>query len=214
MDIIKNFFYPNKNDILDPLSLVIKLYIYSFKPAKTKISILNNKIEFQEDGLFQSTVRTLNRDTKNDLINMLLPLTFACETYLSVKERTSYIKIFEKVIFSLDKLNKVYESNEITQNIEQLKNIVSKFIADKDFYPQTVIPNWNEPSSMLKKSFYSQTNSIWTSNRLKILFGYIDEIENSNSYENKCILINSLNSFMNYIDLIVCNLINNLHLLR
>jgi protein associated with RNAse G/E len=27
MDIIKNFFYPNKNDILDPLYLAIKLYI-------------------------------------------------------------------------------------------------------------------------------------------------------------------------------------------
>lgn len=98
MDIIKNFFYPNKNDILDPLSLVIKLYIYSFKPAKTKISMLNNKIEFQEDGMFQSTVRTFNRDTKNDLINMLLPLTFACETYLTDEDRTKYIKIFEEVL--------------------------------------------------------------------------------------------------------------------
>lgn len=214
MEIIKNFFYPNKNDILDPLSLVIKLYIYSFKPPRTKISILGNKIEFQEDGIFQSTVRTINRDTKNDLINMLLPLTFACETYLSYKERTHYIKIFEEVIISLDKLNKVYESNEITQNIEQLKNIISKFIADKDFDPQTVIPGWNEPSPMLKKSFYSQTNSVWTPNRLKILFGYIDEIQNSNSHENKVILIVSLNTFMNYIDLLVCNLINDLHLLR
>ncbi len=121
MDIIKNFFYPNKNDILDPLSLVIKLYIYSFKPAKTKISMLNNRIEFQEDGMFQSTVRTFNRDTKNDLINMLLPLTFACETYLGDESRNKYIRIFEEVISSLDKLNKVYESNEITQNLEQLK---------------------------------------------------------------------------------------------
>ena len=214
MDIIKNFFYPNKNDILDPLSLVIKLYIYSYKPARTKISILNNKIEFQEDGIFQSTVRTIKRDTKNDLINMLLPLTYACETYLKVKERTHYIKIFEEVIISLDKLNRVYESNEITQNIEQLKNIVSKFVADKDFDPQTIIPNWNEPSTMLKKSFYSQTNSVWTPNRLKILFGYIDEIVNSKLEENTIILIVSLNTFMNYIDLVVCNLINDLHLLR
>jgi len=214
MDIIKNFFYPNKNDILDPLSLVIKLYIYSFKPNRTKISILNNKIEFQEDGLFQSTVRTIKRDTKNDLINMLLPLTYASETYLVIKERTLYIKIFDKIIISLDKLNRVYESNEITQNIEQLKNIISKFVADKDFNPQTIIPNWNEPSTMLKKSFYSQTNSVWTPNRLKILFGYIDEIENSKSEENTIILIISLNTFMNYIDLLVCNLINDLHLLR
>ena len=214
MDIIKNFFYPNKNDILDPLSLVIKLYIYSFKPPRTKISILNNKIEFQEDGLFQSTVRTMKRDTKNDLINMLLPLTYACEIYLGGNERINYLKIFKKLLTSLDKLNKVYETNEITQNIEQLKNIITKFIDEPDFIPKTIIPNWNEPSTTLKKSFYSQTNSVWTPDRLKILFGYIDEIENSNSVENTDILIISLNTFMNYIDLIVCNLINDLHLLR
>jgi hypothetical protein len=214
MDIIKNFFYPNKNDILDPLSLVIKLYIYSFKPARTKISMLNNKIEFQEDGMFQSTVRTFNRDTKNDLINMLLPLTFACEKYLGDKDRDKYIKIFEEVLISFDKLNKVYESNEITQNIEQLKNIISKFIADKDFDPVSIVANWNDPSSMLKKSFYSQTNSVWTPNRLEILFGYINEITNADLDETVSILILSLNTFMNYIDLLVCKLISDLHLLR
>jgi len=214
MILIKNFFYPNKNDILDPLSLIIKLYIYSFKPHKTKISILNNKIEFQEDGMFQSTVRTLKRDTKNDLINMLLPLTFACEKYLGNEQRDIYIRIFEEVINSFDKLNKVYETNEITQTIEQLKNIILKFIPDKDFNPTSIISNWNEPASILKKSFYSQTNSVWTSNRLKILYGYIEEIINSDSDENKLILIISLNTFMNYIDLLVCSLINNLHLLR
>jgi hypothetical protein len=215
MDIIKNFFYPNKNDILDPLSLVIKLYIYSYKPTKTKVSILNNKIEFQEDGIFQSTVRTLNRDTKNDLINMLLPLTFACETYLhNNTDRDKYVKIFEEVVDSLDKLNKVYESNEITQNIEQLKNIILKSINEKDFNSISIVSNWNEPASVLKKSFYAQTNSVWTSNRLEILFGYINEISNSNSDENTNVLIISLNTFMNYIDILVSKYISNLHLLR
>lgn len=235
MDIIKNFFYPNKNDILDPLSLVVKLYIYSFKPAKTKISILNNKIEFQEDGMFQSTVRTLKRDTKNDLINMLLPLTFACETYLensnsnpntnlteiySEKDiyedikKNKYIQIFKEVIYALDKLNKVYETNEITQTIEQLKNIVTKFISEKEFGAQTIISNWNEPACNLKKSFYSQTNSVWTKTRLNILFGYIDEINNSQTEENIHVLIVSLCTYMNYIDLLVCKLISDLHLLR
>lgn len=215
MEIIKNFFYPNKNDILEPLSLVIKLYIYSYKPARTKISILNNKIEFQEDGMFQSTIRTFNRDTKNDLINMLMPLTFACEKYLGDENvRDDYMIIFENVIISLEKLNKVYETNEITQNIEQLKNIVTKFISDDEYEPESIISNWNEPSSNLKKNFYAQTNSVWTKTRLKILFGYIDEITNSETDENTQILILSLCTFMNYIDLLVSGLITDLHFLR
>lgn len=214
MEVIKKILYPNKNDILDPLSLVIKLYIYSYKPLGTKISILNNRVEFQEMGIFQSTVRTFNGDTKNDLINMLFPLTYACEKYLDYYNKEKYTEIFQQVINSLDKLNQVYQSNEITHNIEQLKNIINKFIDGKKFNPQSIISNYNEPASELKKSFYTQTNSVWTENRLTILIGYIEEINNSETEENTQALITSLNSFMNWIDLLVVKLISDLHLLR
>jgi hypothetical protein len=214
MEYIKNFLYPNKNDILDPLSLVIKLYIYSFKPDGTKLSILNNRIEFQEAGMFQSTIRTINGDTKNDLINMLFPLTYACITYLDYYNKEKYEDIFSKVILSLDKLNHVYDLNEITHNTEQLKNIILKFLSNKNFEPEMIISNWNDPASMLKKSFYEQTNSVWTENRLSILLGYIKEISDSESTENTLSLVISLNTFMNWIDLLVVKLIKDLHLLR
>jgi len=67
---------------------------------------------------------------------------------------------------------------------------------------------------MLKKSFYTQTNSVWTENRLKILISYIKEIINSEAEDNTQYLIMSLNSFMNWIDLLVVKLISDLHLLR
>lgn len=214
MEIIKKFLYPNKNDILDPLSLVIKLYIYSYKPIGTKISILDNKIEFQDVGMFQSTIRTLNGDTKNDLINMLFPLTYACEKYLDYYEKSKYKEIFERVLEALDKLDNLYQLNEITHNIEQLKNIINKFISSNKFNPETIISNYNEPASILKKTFYTQTNSVWTENRLEILVGLINEIANSVSEENTQALIITLSSFMNWIDLLVVKLITDLHLLR
>lgn len=214
MDIIKNYFYPNKTDILDPLSLVIKLYIYSFKSMGTKISILNNKIVLQEVGIFQSTVRSINGDTKTDIINMLFPLTYACEIYLSELSCKKYKCIFEQSIMAFDKLNSIYQLNEITHNIEQLKNIVTNFLLNPNFNPKTIILNWEEPASILKKSFYKQTNSIWTEDRLAILFGYINEISNVQSEEGTLHLLESLSSFMNYIDFIVVKLISDLHLLR
>lgn len=216
MELIKNFLYPNKNDILDPLSLVIKLYIYSFKPSGTKISILNNKIEIQEYGMFQSTVRTIKGDTKNDLINMLFPLTYACEIYLSdiSQSQSKYKCVFERVIASFEKFDELYQMNEITHNIEQLKNIVGNFLSNSNFNPKTIILNWEDPPSVLKKSFYKQTNSVWTKDRLEILFGYINEITNAQSEELETQLIYSLSSFMNYIDTLVVRLINDLHLLR
>jgi len=214
MESIKKIIYPNKNDILDPLSLVVKLYIYSFKSMGTKISILNNRIEFQDTGIFQSTVRTINGDTKNDLINMLFPLTYACEKYLSDGNKEEFQIIFEKVISSLDKLSQIYKSNEITHNIEQLKNIINKFIEEKNFKPETIILNYNEPASQLKQSFYKQIDTVWTDNRLIILSTYIEEIKNSESDENTKALILSLIAYMNWIDVMVVKSINDLHLLR
>lgn len=214
MEIVKNFLYPNKNDILDPLSLIIKLYIYSYKPIGTKISILNNKIDIQEIGIFQSTVRTLKGDTKNDLINMLFPLTFACENYLNEIQRDKYKCIFEQAIKAFDKLNELYQINETAHNIEQLKNIMINFLENKNFNPKTIILNWDDKASELKKSFYKQTNSVWNKDRLDIIFGHINEISNSESDDLTAQLIISLSSFMNCMDLIVVKLINDLHLLR
>ena len=214
MESLIKLIYPNKNDILDPLSLVIKLYIYSFKPNGTKISILNNKINFQDKGIFQSTIRTLNGDTKNDLINMLFPLTYACENYLQNDKKKDFQIVFENVIISLDKLNKIYKSNEITHNIEQLKNIINKYIQDTKFKPETIILNYNEPASQFKKSFYSQTNTVWSEDRIIVLTKYIKEIINSKSEENTKLLIVSLDSFMNWIDMNVIKIINDLHLSR
>ena len=47
MESITNLTSSNKNDILDPLSIIIKMFIYSFKQVGTKISIGNNKLCIQ-----------------------------------------------------------------------------------------------------------------------------------------------------------------------
>lgn len=214
MDIIKNFLYPNKNDILDPLSLVIKLYIYSYKSVGTKISILNNRVVIQEIGPFQSTVRAFNGDTKNDLINIMFPLTYACEYYLADIYNQKYRRIFEQITKSFDKLNEIYQVNEINLNIEQLRSIVNNFLSDNKFNPKTVILNWDDPSAVLKKTFYEQTNSIWTTDRVDILFGFLNEINVAETEELHDYLIYSLSVYMNFIDMVVVKLINNLHLLR
>jgi hypothetical protein len=71
MDMIKDIWGKYKNDTIDPLTVIIKLFICSYKPIGTKISILNNKLIIQNSGIFQGTVRTIYRDSKND-INILV----------------------------------------------------------------------------------------------------------------------------------------------
>jgi hypothetical protein len=60
----------SKNDILDPLSVIIKLYLYNSKALGTKISVGNNKVDIQYSTYVQGIWRRYNGDSKND-INIL-----------------------------------------------------------------------------------------------------------------------------------------------
>ena len=104
MNIIKNFVYSSKNDILDPLSVIIKLFLYSYKPIGTKISILNNKIIIQDNTFYQGGVRKLYGDSKNDINIMFLPIIYACEKYLNKENKKLYKPLFERALISFDKL--------------------------------------------------------------------------------------------------------------
>ena len=93
MNIVKEIIYSSKNDILDPLSTIIKLFIYHYKPIGTKISISNNKLIIQERGMFQGTVRMIYRDTKNDINIIFYPVIFACKYFLANDKSKKFIKI-------------------------------------------------------------------------------------------------------------------------
>lgn len=210
MDLIRNFIYPNKNDLLDPLTVIIKLFLYSYKSKGTKLSIYNNKLIIQENTIYQGTLRTIYGDTKNDLNIIQFPIIFACSHYLSSINKKKYLCIFEKAINSFDKLKETYNGNEILYSIDQIKNIIESFIKNDDFNPTLIISNYDNPSNKIKHSIYTHLNTIWTEDRLSILFSYINEIINNNSVELINNLLFSLSSFMDYIDKISYNIINTL----
>lgn len=210
MNIVKDIVYLSKNDTLDPLSAIIKLFIYYYKPVGTKISISNNKIIIQERGLFQGTVRKIYRDTKNDINIIFYPVIFACQYFLSLDNKKMFIKIFEIVCESFNKLKETYSGNEIIYNIDQLKNIIESFLKNEKFNPSTIISNYDTPSNKIKQDIYTHLSTIWNESRLNILFGYIEEILITKSDELLLSLIFSLSSFADCIDIISNNLINNL----
>jgi len=198
-----------KNDTLDPLSVIIKLFIYGYKPIGTKISISNNKIVIQDIGIFQSSVRYISRDSKNDINIIFFPIIFACRHYLSSDNKKKFISLFNKLLDSFDKMKETYHGNEIIYNIEQLKNIITSFVENPDYDPNIILPNYDSPSGLIKQNIYNHLNSIWTTQRLNVILSHFDEITYSTSIELTNNLINSLNTYMNCIDIITCNLINN-----
>lgn len=207
MDILST---KSKNDTLDPLSVVIKLFICAYKSVGTKISITNNKLLIQDSGIFQGTVRKLFGDQKNDINIIFFPIIFACKFYLDNKLKNKFTPLFKIVIDAFDKLKETYQGNEIVYNIDQLKNIVNSFLENDNFDPTTMFSGYDSPGGKIKQGIYTHINSIWTEGRLNVLFGYIDEILETQSQELTDNLIMSLYNYMNCIDMLTHNLITNL----
>jgi hypothetical protein len=205
MDIISNI---NKNDILDPLSVIIKLYIFSFKPIGTKISISNNCIYIQDQLYIQSFIRTLNRDTKNDVNILVCPIIYACKNYLqNSNNKTNYniiTEMYSIALNGLQKMKQTYYNNSITFNIDHLINIISNFIKNDNMCNTYISPNYT-----IKENVYNTLNNVWNNDRVNILFGYIKEINANTNDLLKQPLMESLEKFMNYMDLLINNLIIN-----
>jgi len=210
MNFLKNMIYQNKTDILDPLSIILKLYIYNFKPEGTKISISNNKIILQDVGIFQGSVRKIFGDSKNDINIIFGPVVYACLKYLSNDDRDKYLYIFEIVSASLNKLKLTYAGNEIVYSIEQIKNIIDSFISKKDYDISLLVSNYNTNGFKIKQNIYDHINTVWTDERKQILLGYIHEIKIfvSQEYENELVI--SLSTFLNCMDITTKNIINNI----
>ena len=200
-----------KNDTLDPLSVIIKLFIYAHKPVGTKLSIGHNKINIQEPGIFQGTVRKLYGDKKNDVNIIFFPIIFACQTYLGDKKyRARFIRVFDIVVGSFDNLKETYQGNEIIYNISQLKSIAQNFIDNELFDPNILYSSYDSAGGKIKQGIYSHINTIWTESRLNVIFGMIDEIMLTTSNDLIVGLVNALNIYMGCVDMLTYNLITNL----
>lgn len=194
----------NKTDLLDPLSVIIKLFIYSHKNVGTKISVQNNKVTIQENWvLLQSAMRTLMRDNKNDLNILYNPIIHACEIYLNSGKRDDYIELFENMTLAFSKLKETYVGTEIVYTIENIEKSVNSFLNDEEYSITKEIKTSNNPSFDIKSHMYHTIGKIWTKNRLNILFGFLEEIKLSTTNDEIEHGLLSLSTYMEYIDLCV-----------
>ena len=91
---ISNYINNNTNgheEVLDPFCSMIKLGLLSFKPDKTKISITNNAILYQEPSLIQSAIRWKNGDKREHIHNLYNPINKFLLWYDINDEKIRYI---------------------------------------------------------------------------------------------------------------------------
>ena len=103
--------------ILDPLSVIIKLAIISYKPIGTKLAISNNLIYIHEIGYFQPLVRYIYNFDKTDLNFLYNPIEFACKKYLNeifVSKFPNITKLFDCSLKGINNLIETYKNSPIS----------------------------------------------------------------------------------------------------
>ena len=197
----------SKNDILDPLSIIIKLYLYNSKPIGTKISVGNNKMDIQSSTYLQGVWRRYNGDSKNDINILVCPILYACVHYLTSHElRELHLPLFKEALQALSNLKETYANTAIIYNIEHLINIIQAHVVNE---ASNGIVNTETPLYKIKENIYSHLNEVWTPSRKNILFGFIKEITEVKSQALKQHFLDGLTIFMDCIDMLVSNVLLN-----
>ena len=183
----------DKQFILNPLTVIIKLSILSCKPIGTKIHIQNNIIYFQEPGMFQSLARYIFNSNKSHLQYIYNPIKIACQTYLSSSKEfpTNIINLFISAKNGIENLMKTYITCPMTiLCLKYYHEILSNYIVDKDFVVDKEITTELYTNDILQK-FKEQ----WNSSKLKIVIDLMDFV--SKHDENN---IKSLETIIQTID--------------
>ena len=103
--------YTNINDIqlLEPLSIIIKLAIINFKDEYTKIAVTNNKLYIQSPNFYQGVIRYIYGNNREDICFLLKPILRSIEIH-KPNTNDDLIYIFELAISGLKKLKKSYQN--------------------------------------------------------------------------------------------------------
>ena len=185
----------NLQYILDPLSVIIKLAILSYKPLYTKLSIHNNVLYIQEPGFFQPIVRYYFNDNKSDLHYLYNPLELACSSFLNKKyDNLDITPLFVSAQKGLDKLINNYKDTKIiVHTLFMYHNLISNYIGNnynKDlFMKDTITPLYLD-------TIVKSLNSKWSYDKIKVLLNMLEFVEkDDNKSSIKC-----LDEFMVHID--------------
>ena len=132
---IKYFLFnkKDKNIIIDPLSCIIKLGLLSYQGEGTKISIIDNQINFNEPNIGQGLIRYIYGDGREDLHNLFKPIQKSVEWY-KLKEYADIDFLFQRAIAGMNILKKSYGKYETIQHtIDYYISILNGTIASTHF---------------------------------------------------------------------------------
>lgn len=199
----------NKNlkYILDPLSVIIKLAILTYKPLNSKLSIYNNMLCIQEPGIFQSIVRCYFNNNRFDIYNLYNPIHLACIHFFKPNCHSLDIsKIFILAKKGIQRLITNYKDTPvIIHTLYMYYNIIETHIL-KSFNLNLFMPDPNTP--IYNNILVNSLNSKWTSKKIKVILNFFEYVDNDTSNKStiKCLdefmvnIDNETHSYINFIN--------------
>ena len=132
----------DKNLILEPLCVIFRLAILKYKSPKTKLSIRDNSIIYQEDTYDQGFLRMIEGDTREDLHNLYHPILKSIEWY----SYDTYKFLYDECIIGLNILNSVYDRNStIRHTISHYVSVIeNKGVQDEEIIINPIIDKLKE----------------------------------------------------------------------
>jgi hypothetical protein len=195
-----------KQNILNPLSVIIKLSILSCKPIGTKIHIQDNIIYFQEPGIFQSLARYIFNSNKSHLQYLYNPIKIACQKYLSkefIKKMPRIVNIFNSAKNGIENLIKTYSTCSITVLcLKYYHVIITNFINETSNEYLFTESTFNELDT---KDFYTKEllekfENQWNTSKLKMVLILMDFLLIHDVNKNKTTNIKSLETIITNTD--------------
>ena len=117
MHSLKSVFQKKKerNVIIDPFSCLVKLSLIRYLDEGTKISIYQNRLNFNAPSYIQGIVRFMYGDNREDLHNILLPIQKCVEWYWN-ERNVDMIYMFNNAVLGLKFLKNSYSTYATIQH--------------------------------------------------------------------------------------------------
>ena len=189
----------NKEFMLDPLSVIIKLAIIGYKPVGTKICVLDNIVSVQEVGIFQPLVRYFFNNKRLDLHHLYNPIEFACDFFLNdeeILEELPNIKdLFEAALSGIDKLRETYSTHAlIVLCLNYYSNLISNYLGEN--YNEELFKE-NQMTSFYKKDIVSKLNDRWAIDKIQVILELNNFLKNNTDLVHN---VSCMETFMQNID--------------
>ena len=162
----------SKQLILEPLCCVLKLCLLQYKPVGTKISVVNNALQFHEPSIVQGISRRVSGDSRQDLHNICHPIIKCLEWYplddpvnaffygecvkglLTLKDSYEYNSIINHTI---DHYIGLLEGKQVDEELEDnpvTSSLLNMWVDKEIIILKTMIEHIVEVSDELDRSMY------------------------------------------------------------